>query len=115
MTAEYSGDHRCWAQRWPSEPAENPLLEQRLALVQAIADCWRAADRGGQFCLPKGVPAMAGTDQVLPALDAAEFVTPTIALIPNMKGYELARNAGAKTCDHGALCQRRYGAKKCHP
>jgi hydroxymethylglutaryl-CoA lyase len=40
---------------------------------------------------------MVGTDQVFAALEAADFATPTIALIPNMKGYELARAAGAKT------------------
>jgi hydroxymethylglutaryl-CoA lyase len=40
---------------------------------------------------------MAGTDQMFANLGRSGFDTPTIALIPNMKGYQLARDAGAKT------------------
>ena len=72
-------------------------LEQRLALVQAIADAGVPKIEVGSFVSPKAVPAMAGTDQVFASLEKAQFATPTIALIPNMKGYELARAAGAKT------------------
>ena len=43
-------------------------------------------------------PAMADTDQVLRALASEpDFITPCLSLIPNMKGYEFARDAGAKT------------------
>ena len=72
-------------------------VEQRLQLVNAIADCGVPQIEVGSFVSPKAVPTMAGTGQVFSALDAAEFVTPTIALIPNMKGYELARESGVKT------------------
>ena len=72
-------------------------IEQRLALVQAIADAGVPQIEVGSFVSPKAVPAMAGTDQVFASLEKAQFATPTIALIPNMKGYELARAAGAKT------------------
>jgi hydroxymethylglutaryl-CoA lyase len=72
-------------------------VDQRLQLVNAIADCGVPQIEVGSFVSPKVVPAMAGTGQVFSALDAAEFVTPTIALIPNMKGYELARESGVKT------------------
>ena len=72
-------------------------IEQRLELVQAISAAGVPQIEVGSFVSPKAVPAMAGTDQVFAALEAAEFSTPTIALIPNMKGYELARAAGAKT------------------
>jgi hydroxymethylglutaryl-CoA lyase len=72
-------------------------IDERIELVQAIAAAGVPQIEVGSFVSPKAVPAMAGTDQVFAALKAASFATPTIALIPNMKGYELARAAGAKT------------------
>jgi hydroxymethylglutaryl-CoA lyase len=40
---------------------------------------------------------MANSDQIFKSLAVqADFTTPSIALIPNMKGYEFARDAGAK-------------------
>ena len=72
-------------------------VEERLELVYAIAAAGVPQIEVGSFVSPRAVPAMAGTDQVFAALKASEFATPTIALIPNMKGYELARAAGAKS------------------
>lgn len=72
-------------------------IDERIALVQAIAAAGVPQIEVGSFVSPRAVPAMAGTDQVFADLNAADFSTPTIALIPNMKGYELARAAGAKT------------------
>jgi hydroxymethylglutaryl-CoA lyase len=48
----------------------------------------------GSFVSPKAVPAMIATDRVLAALDGqpGNFSV----LVPNMKGYELARAAGAR-------------------
>lgn len=71
--------------------------EQRLSLVQAIADAGVPQIEVGSFVSPKAVPAMAGTDDLFAQLQEQGFGTPTIALIPNMKGYELARAAGAST------------------
>ena len=72
-------------------------IDERIALVQGIAAAGVPQIEVGSFVSPRAVPAMAGTDQVFAGLEAANFTTPTIALIPNMKGYELARAAGAKT------------------
>ena len=72
-------------------------IEQRLSLVQAIADAGVPQIEVGSFVSPKAVPAMAGTDDLFAQLDEQGFATATIALIPNMKGYELARAAGAST------------------
>lgn len=72
-------------------------IDERIALVQAIAAAGVPQIEVGSFVSPRAVPAMAGTDQVFADLNAADFSIPTIALIPNMKGYELARAAGAKT------------------
>ena len=49
-------------------------LEQRLALVQAIADAGVPQIEVGSFVSPRAVPAMAGTDQVFASLrDKAQF------------------------------------------
>jgi hydroxymethylglutaryl-CoA lyase len=72
-------------------------IDERLALVQAIAAAGVPQIEVGSFVSPKAVPAMAGTDQMFANLGRSGFATPTIALIPNMKGYQLARDAGAKT------------------
>ena len=72
-------------------------VEQRTELVRAIAAAGVPKIEVGSFVSPKAVPAMANSDQIFKALAAqADFSTPCIALIPNMKGYEFARDAGAK-------------------
>ena len=72
-------------------------IAERLMLVRAIATAQVPRIEVGSFVSPKAVPAMAGTDQIFDALAAqSSFQTPTVALIPNMKGYEFARDAGAE-------------------
>ena len=73
-------------------------VKQRVQLVKAIAKAHVPKIEVGSFVSPKAVPAMANTDQVLKALSSEpDFITPCVSLIPNMKGYEFARDAGAKT------------------
>ena len=50
----------------------------------------------GSFVSPKAVPQMAGTGDLARAL-AATADAELSALVPNMKGYELARDAGVET------------------
>jgi hydroxymethylglutaryl-CoA lyase len=72
-------------------------IKQRVELIRAISAAGVPQIEVGSFVSPKAVPAMAETDQVFAALDAqSDFTTSCIALIPNLKGYELARDAGAK-------------------
>lgn len=70
--------------------------EERLALIASLAASGLGSIEVGSFVSPKAVPAMAGTDRVVSSLAAADDVHYT-SLIPNMKGYELARDAGAKS------------------
>ena len=63
------------------EPAE------RLRLIDALLDAGLR---------PKAVPAMAGAAEVLAGLPGRSDAVFT-ALIPNMKGYELATAAGARS------------------
>ena len=71
-------------------------VAQRLELIKAIAAAGIASIEVGSFVSPKAVPAMAGTDAVVASLASGGPVHYT-ALIPNMKGYELAKAAGARS------------------
>ena len=68
---------------------------ERLQLIRALGSAGVENVEVGAFVSPAAVPAMAGTDQVLGAL-TGEKGTFSV-LIPNMKGYELAAEAGANT------------------
>ena len=70
--------------------------EQRLQLIGALVAAGLKAIEVGAFVSPKAVPTMAGTDQVVAKLPAVDEVNYS-ALIPNLKGYELARAAGIGT------------------
>lgn len=69
--------------------------EDRTRLIRSIAAAGVSSIEVGAFVSPKAVPAMAGTDQVLQSIDDLVDVTKTV-LIPNQRGYEIAKAAGAK-------------------
>jgi hydroxymethylglutaryl-CoA lyase len=69
---------------------------QRLELIRALLAAGLRHIEVAAFVSPRAVPAMAGADQViagLPVVDGACFT----ALVPNLKGYELAVAAGARS------------------
>lgn len=67
----------------------------RVKLIQALLDAGVQSVEAASFVSPKAVPKMAGADEVFHSLDLdkADFS----ALIPNMRGYELAKTAGARS------------------
>ena len=67
-------------------------LGQRRELIEALAKADVPEIEIGSFVSPKAVPQMAGTDELARTLpkSGAKFS----ALVPNMKGYELARREG---------------------
>ncbi len=69
--------------------------EERVRLINKLVDAGVPAVEVASFVSPKAVPKMAGAAQVLGQLDLnrADFS----ALVPNHKGYELARAAGARS------------------
>lgn len=77
---------------------QQQILEpgQRLQLIQSLLDAGMKHIEVGSFVSPKAVPAMAGADQILAGLPDRSDVCFTV-LIPNMKGYELARASGARS------------------
>ena len=71
-------------------------VAERLRLIEAIGAAGVRSIEVGSFVSPKAVPAMAGTDEVVAGLSRSDGVSYS-ALIPNMKGYQLARDAGVRT------------------
>ncbi|WP_027555212.1 hydroxymethylglutaryl-CoA lyase [Bradyrhizobium sp. Cp5.3] len=70
-------------------------VEARIAFVEALVAAGLTAIEVGAFVSPKAIPQMASSDAVLRGVshvDGAEFHV----LVPNEKGYEAARAAGAK-------------------
>lgn len=79
--------------------------QQRIQLVKALLAAGMDHVEVGAFVSPKAVPAMAGADQVLAGLPEMEHGVFTV-LVPNFRGYELARDAGAKS-----VCTVLYGSE----
>ena len=84
------------------------LLEPvaRVRLVQALLAAGVQDVEAGAFVSPKAVPAMAGTDEVLAGLADVDGALLTV-LVPNLRGYELARSAGAR-----GVCMVLYGSER---
>ena len=69
-------------------------VEARIAFVERLVDAGLRTIEVGAFVSPKAIPQMVGSDEVLRGVSriaGAEFHV----LVPNEKGYEAARNAGA--------------------
>ncbi len=68
---------------------------QRRQLIEALLAAGMRHIEVGAFVSPKAVPAMAGTDQVVAGLPAGDYEFS--ALIPNRRGYDMAKSQGVKT------------------
>ena len=77
----------------------------RVRLVRALLAAGVRHVEAGAFVSPRAVPAMAETDAVLRGVGDAPGATLTV-LIPNLRGYELARAAGARS-----VCMVVYGSE----
>lgn len=69
-------------------------VEQRIALLGALAETGVPELEIGSFVSPTAVPQMAGTDEIAANLPPAQLAYSV--LVPNMKGYELAVMAGMR-------------------
>ena len=81
------------------EPAD------RVRLVEALLAAGLRHVEGGAFVSPKAVPAMAGAGEVLSGLSDVGDAVLTF-LVPNVRGYELARTAGVRS-----VCMVLYGSE----
>ena len=67
---------------------------ERVRLIRALFAAGLSHIEAGSFVSPKAVPQMAGADQVLAGFTPEERLQLSV-LVPNEKGYALARAAGA--------------------
>jgi len=69
-------------------------VADRITFIEAVVEAGLHTVEVGAFVSPKAIPQMVGSDQVLRGINhlAGEFHV----LVPNEKGYEAARAAGAK-------------------
>ncbi len=70
-------------------------VADRIAFIEALVEAGLHTVEVGAFVSPKAIPQMVGSDAVLRGVNhiaGAEFHV----LVPNLKGYEAARAAGAK-------------------
>jgi isopropylmalate/homocitrate/citramalate synthase len=70
-------------------------VEDKVVFAQALLDAGLAVVEAGAFVSPKWVPQMAGSDEVLRRLRRPEGARLPV-LVPNRKGFEKARAAGAR-------------------
>jgi len=80
---------------------------ERVQLIRALLVAGLNHVEVGAFVSPRAVPAMAGAEQVLTGLsEVADVDDPVFTvLIPNVRGYEMATAAGAKS-----VCMVLYGS-----
>jgi isopropylmalate/homocitrate/citramalate synthase len=77
-----------------NEPA-TVLPATRIELIDRLSAAGLPVIEAGSFVSPKWVPQMADTDAVLAGIDRRPEVGYPV-LVPNMKGFEAARAAGAE-------------------
>ncbi len=70
-------------------------VEERVAFCRALVDAGFRVIEVGAFVSPKWVPQMAGSDEVLRQIPRRPGLR-LPALVPNRKGFEAARAAGAR-------------------
>jgi hydroxymethylglutaryl-CoA lyase len=70
-------------------------VEARVAFVEALLDAGLHTVEVGAFVSPKAIPQMVGSDEVLRRV-SRHSIGEFHVLVPNEKGYEAARAAGAK-------------------
>jgi len=82
-----------------SQPGEL-TLHQRRSFIETLLDAGLRHIEIGSFVSPRAVPQMAGTDELARSLlngAGAASQAELSALVPNMRGYENARDAGVDT------------------
>lgn len=70
-------------------------VDARIELINRLTACGLRAIESGAFVSPKWVPQMADSDKVFEGI-ARNANTSYSALVPNLKGYDMAVNAGVE-------------------
>jgi hydroxymethylglutaryl-CoA lyase len=95
--------------------SEAPVeIEQRVALIGALIAAGVTEIEAVSFVSPKAVPAMAGAAEVLAAVRADASGVRLWALVPNLKGAELALAAGIDALSVTVSASEAYSQKNVH-
>ncbi len=70
-------------------------IENKVKLINALSNTGLKVIESGSFVSPKWVPQMAGSAEIYGLIDIKPGISYP-ALTPNLKGYELAKQAGVK-------------------
>ncbi len=92
-----------------NEPQTIPVAI-KAELVERLIACGFKEVEAGAFVSPKWVPQMAGSDAVLAQLSPSTTVSLPV-LVPNRRGYEAAREAGAKRIAIFAAASQSFSQK----
>ena len=93
---------------------EAPLdVEQRVTLIEALLAAGVTHLEVASFVSPKAVPAMAGAADVVAAVGRPAGVV-RAALVPNLRGAQMALDAGVDELTVTASASATYGEKNTH-
>lgn len=91
--------------------AEAPVsIESRVRLIEALVDAGVRCIEAVSFVSPKAVPSMAGAGEVMAAVRRMPGVS-YLALVPNLRGAELAVEAGVDGLTVTVSASAAYNAK----
>ncbi|MGH6861035.1 MAG: hydroxymethylglutaryl-CoA lyase, partial [Phyllobacterium sp.] len=85
----------------------------RVRMIESLIDAGLRTIEAGSFVSPKWVPQMAGSAEVLTALGRREGIAFPM-LVPNLKGFEAAREAGAEEIAIFASASESFSQKNIH-
>jgi hydroxymethylglutaryl-CoA lyase len=88
-------------------------IEDKLRLIELLTDAGLSYIEAGSFVNPDWVPQMAGSDALFSRLHKKPAVT-YAALVPNMKGFERALEAGADEVAIFGAASESFSQKNIH-
>jgi hydroxymethylglutaryl-CoA lyase len=95
------------------QPEEPVPVSTRVELITALVDAGASTIEVAAFVSPKAVPAMAGAAEVVAALPRPVGVR-YVALVPNVKGAELAVAAGVEALTLTVSASETYSQHNVH-
>lgn len=85
-------------------------VADRVAMIEGLIDSGLKTIEAGSFVSPKWVPQMAGSGEVMGILGRRDGIGLPV-LVPNLKGFEAAREAGAEEIAIFASASETFSAK----
>jgi hydroxymethylglutaryl-CoA lyase len=95
------------------QPEAPVPVAARVALIEALVAAGVSTIEVAAFVSPKAVPAMAGASEVMAALPPAEGVR-YVALVPNVRGAEIAMAAGVEALTLTVSASETYSQRNVH-